>query len=67
MDCPIYHSGTSGFGRFQNRNTEGAKLEDLQIQGVLRPRKLLKGDKEPMENNSVTPHVTETLIKVISN
>jgi hypothetical protein len=33
-------------------NSIGARLEDLKIKGVLRPGKILKGDKEPMEKNS---------------
>jgi hypothetical protein len=33
-------------------NMIGARLKDLKIKDVLRPGKILKGDKEPMEKNS---------------
>jgi hypothetical protein len=33
-------------------NRIGARLKDLKIKDVLRPGKILKGDKEPMEKNS---------------
>jgi hypothetical protein len=39
------YSGLSSFGNFQNKNMDGAKLEDLKIKGVLRPGKILKGIK----------------------
>jgi hypothetical protein len=35
-DCPIYQTGVSGFGSFQSQTKEGAKLEDLKIQDVLK-------------------------------
>jgi hypothetical protein len=57
--CKTGETGSSGFlfrlpgfSSFQNRNKEGAKLEDLKIKCVLRTGKILKGDKEPMEKNS---------------
>jgi hypothetical protein len=43
--------GLSGFDSFQNRNREGVRPEDLKFKDVLRPRKILEGDKEPMEKN----------------
>jgi hypothetical protein len=52
MDYPISYSGLSDFSSIQNRNREGDRLEDLKIKDVLRPGKILKGDKEPMEKNS---------------
>jgi hypothetical protein len=51
-DNPVSYSGLSGFGNFQNRNKEGARLKDLKIKIVLRPRKILEGNKEPIEENS---------------
>jgi hypothetical protein len=33
-------------------NRTGARLKDLKIKDVLRPGKILKGDKEPREKNS---------------
>jgi hypothetical protein len=33
-------------------NKTGSRLKDLKIEDVLRPGKILKGDKEPMEKNS---------------
>jgi hypothetical protein len=35
------------FWQFQGKTKEGAKLEDLKIQGILRHGKGLKGIKEP--------------------
>jgi hypothetical protein len=46
-DHPISYSRLSHFGSFENRNKEGAKLEDLKIQGALRHEKRVKGIKEP--------------------
>jgi hypothetical protein len=42
LDHPVSYSRLSGFGSFQNRNEEGAKLIDLKIQGVLMHEKILK-------------------------
>jgi hypothetical protein len=42
LDHPVSYSRLSCFGNFQNRNREGAKLENLKIKGVLRPGKILK-------------------------
>jgi hypothetical protein len=52
LDYPVSYSGLSGFDSFQNRNREGARPEDLKIKDVLRPGKILEGDKESMEMNS---------------
>jgi hypothetical protein len=41
-DHLVSYSRLSGFGSFQKRNIEGAKLKDLKIQCVLRPEKILK-------------------------
>jgi hypothetical protein len=30
-DYPIFYFGLSGFGSFQNRNRDGAKVEDLKF------------------------------------
>jgi hypothetical protein len=54
LDHPVSYSELSGFDSFQNRNKEGAKLEDLKIQGVLRHGKILKGIKEPRWKKSKT-------------
>jgi hypothetical protein len=35
-------------------NMIGAGLKDLKIKDVLRPEKILKGDKEPIEKNFKT-------------
>jgi hypothetical protein len=51
-DYPVSYSGLSDFSRFQNRNKEGAKLEDLKIQCVLSHEKLIKGIKEPIWKKS---------------
>jgi hypothetical protein len=52
LDYPVSYSRLSGFDSFQNRNREGARPEDLKIKDVLRPGKILEGDKESMEMNS---------------
>jgi hypothetical protein len=48
----VSYFGLSSFDSFQNRSREGAKLEDLKIQGVLRRGKILKGIKETRWINS---------------
>jgi hypothetical protein len=52
LDHLISYSRLSGFGSFQNRNSEGAKLKDLKIQDVLRHGKLLKDIKKPIWKKS---------------
>jgi hypothetical protein len=52
LDHMVSYSRLSSFGNFQNKNREGARPEDLKIKDVLRPGKILEGDKEPMEKNS---------------
>jgi hypothetical protein len=47
LDHPVSYSRVFGFGGFHNRDMEGAKLDDLKIQCVLRHEKKLKGIKEP--------------------
>jgi hypothetical protein len=47
-----WKTGLSDFDSFQNKNREGARPKDLKIKDVLRPEKILQGDKEPMEKNS---------------
>jgi hypothetical protein len=46
-DCPVCQTGVSGFASFQSQTEEGAKLEDLKIEGVLKLEKQLKGTKGP--------------------
>jgi hypothetical protein len=46
LDHPVSCFGLSGFGSFQNRNREFAKLKDLKMQDVLRHGKILKGINE---------------------
>jgi hypothetical protein len=47
LDHPVSYSRVFGFSDFHNRDMEGAKLDDLKIQCVLRHEKKLKGIKEP--------------------
>jgi hypothetical protein len=47
MDCPACQTRVSGFGSFQTQTKEGAKVEDLKIQCVLKLEKGLKGIKGP--------------------
>jgi hypothetical protein len=67
-DYPVSYSGLSGFGSFQNRNREGARLEDPKIKDVLGSRKILKCDKEPLEKNSKpNAKVTKTRMSGFGN
>jgi hypothetical protein len=52
LDHPVFDSGLSGSGSFQNRNREGPKLKDLKIQDILRHEKILKSEKEPIWRKS---------------
>jgi hypothetical protein len=47
LDCPICQTELSDFDSFQSQIKEGAKLEDLKIQGALKIQKGLKGIKGP--------------------
>jgi hypothetical protein len=44
-DCPVCQTGVSSFGNFKSQTDEGAKLEDLKIQGVLKLERGLKDIK----------------------
>jgi hypothetical protein len=49
-------------------NKTGAKLEDLKIKDGWRSRKILKGDKEPMEKNiKPKPEITKTGMSSFGN
>jgi hypothetical protein len=56
------------FRQFENMNKTGAKLEDLKIKDGWRSRKILKGDKEPMEKNiKPKPEITKTGMSSFGN
>jgi hypothetical protein len=45
QDHPVSYSELSNFGSFQDRNSEGVKLKDLKIKGILRHEKIPKDIK----------------------
>jgi hypothetical protein len=51
-ECSVLLFRIVQFRQFQNMNMTGARLKDLKIKDVLRPGKILKGGKEPMEKKS---------------